>query len=163
VSKIMSMNMRTGADGLSTPAEVEALADQLSACADQLHARLADEAAAIGALPGDSPARARRRAELEALLDQEQVLRQRADRLYQDAAGAIVPRLGQPQQEILRLTAAAAEKIRKINLLADATGLVAGLVALAGGALLGQSAAIIAALEVVRVQSAAVKAGLPPK
>ena len=155
--------MGSSGNGLSTPAEVEALADQLSACADQLHARLTDEAAAVGAMPAASAARARRREQLAAMEDAEQLLRQRADSLYQDAAGAIVATLGQPQQEVLRLTAAAAEKIRKITLLGDAIGLVAGLVALAGGALLKQPTAVVAALEVIRVQMAAVKGGLPPK
>lgn len=153
-------------NGLSTPAEVEALADQLSAFADTLHARLEIEAATIGAMPATgakSAARARRREQLAAMLDAEQVLRQRANSLYQDAAGAVVATLGQSQQEVLRLTAAAEEKIRKITLLGDATGLVAGLVALAGGVLLRQPTAVVAALEVIRTQVGAVKAGLPPK
>jgi hypothetical protein len=162
----MMMSSGANADGLSTPAEVEALADQLSACADTLHARLAIEAATIGAMPATgakSAARARRREQLAAMVDAEQVLRQRADSLYQDAAGAVVATLGQPQQEVLRLTAAAEEKIRKITLLGDATGLVAGLVALAGGVVLRQPTAVVAALKVIRTQVEAVKAGLPPK
>lgn len=159
-------NMSSSGNGLSTPADVEALADQLSACADELHARLTSEAAAIGALPAAGAAsatRVRRREQLAAMQDAEQLLRQRADSLYQDAASAVVATLGQPQDEVLRLTTEAAEKIRKITLLGDAIGLVAGLVALAGGALLRQPTAVVAALNVIRAQVTAVKAGLPPK
>lgn len=162
----MMMSSGASANGLSTPAEVEALADQLSAFADQLHARLAIEATAIGAMPATgnkSAGRARRREQLAAMLDAEQVLRQRADSLYQDAAGAVVAALGQPQQEVLRLTAAAEEKIRKITLLGDAVGLVAGLVALAGGVLLRQPTAVVAALEVIRTQVTATRSDLPQK
>jgi hypothetical protein len=68
------MSSGANADGLSTPAEVEALADQLSACADTLHARLAIEAATIGAMPATgakSAARARRREQLAAMVDAE--------------------------------------------------------------------------------------------
>ncbi|WP_332877571.1 hypothetical protein [Massilia sp. S19_KUP03_FR1] len=142
--------MRTDQHGLSTPTQVEALADQLSACADQLHARLQDDAAAIAAMPDDNPARAQRRAAAKVMLDAEQTLRQRADGLYADAAGALVAGLGAPQRHVIALTAAAAEKIRKIALIGDAAGLVAGLLALV-------------ALDTIRVQLAAVKANLPPK
>lgn len=149
-------------DGLATPKQVEALADQLSACADQLHLRLEHEAAAIAAMP-DGPARSRRRTQLEAMLGDEQQLRQRANHLYHDAATAVVAKLGTPQRDVIALTDAAAEKIRKITLLGDAAGLVAGLLALAGGVAGGQPGPVLAALHTIRVQVAAVKAGLPPK
>jgi len=153
--------MKTLDDGLATPAEVEALADRLKACADQLHAQLANEAAAIGALH-DSAVRVRRRTQLEAMLDQEQQLRQRANSLYQDAAASVVARLGKPQRDVLALADAAAEKIRKITLLDDAAGLVAGLLTLAGGVASGQPAIVLAALDTIRVQVADVKADSPP-
>ena len=147
--------------GLSTPAHVEALADQFSACADQLHIRVKAEAAAAGAMP-DGTARMRRRATVDRLLDAEQELRQRANSLYADAAAAIVPRLGAPQQQLIALTQAASEQIRKIALVGDATGLVAGLLVLAGGVASAQPGAVLTALETIRAQLKAVKAGLPP-
>lgn len=150
-------------NGLSTPAEVEALADQLSACADQLHLRIKNEAAAIAAMPDGSTARARRLEAAESLFEAEQVLRQRANGLYADGAAAIVAKLGKPQQQIITLTRAAAEQIRKIALVGDAAGLVAGLLALAGGVASGHPAGIIAALDIIRVQLKAVKADLPAK
>lgn len=150
--------------GLSTITQVEALADQLSSCADALHARLKREAASLANAPSDGSddgaAWARRHAALEALFDDEQLLRQRANGLYADAATAIVRALGQPQQQLIALTNAAAEQIRKIGLIGDAVGLVAGLLALAGAVATAQPKPVLAALETIRVQLKAVKAGL---
>lgn len=145
-------------DGLSTPSDVEALADRLSACADQLHMRVQGEAAAIGQLADGSASRARRYATLEKMIDGEQELRQRANGLYADAATAIVTRLGTPQQDVLALTDAAVEKIRQITRLDAAVGLVAGLLALAAGVTGKQPAAVLAALATIRLQVGAVKA-----
>jgi hypothetical protein len=150
-------------NGLATAAQVEALADQLAACADQLHARLKHEAAAIAAMADDNPARAPKRAAARALADAEQELRQRANGLYADAATAIVGKLGQPQHLVIALTQAAAENIRKVTLVSDVAGLVAGLLALAGGVASARPAPVLAALETIRVQLKAVKAGLPSK
>ena len=150
-------------NGLATAAQVEALADQLAACADQLHARLKHEAAAIAAMADDNPARASRRVAAKALADAEQELRQRANGLYADAATAIVGKLGKPQQQVIALTRAAAEKIRKITLVSDVAGLVAGLLALAGAVASARPAPVLAALETIRVQVKAVKADLPSK
>jgi hypothetical protein len=151
-------------NGLSTIAQVEALADQLSICADELHTRLKREAAALAGAPADSPGAsapwAHRRAALVALFDDEQVLRQRANSLYADAATAVVRDLGKPQGHVIALTHAAAEQIRKIGLVSDAVGLVAGLLALAGAVASAQAGPVLAALETVRVQLKAVKAGM---
>lgn len=148
---------------LSTPAQVEALADQLSACADQLQARLKTEAVAIGALPEGSPARVQRREAADQLRDAEHALRQHANSLYADAATAIVATLGTPQEQVIALTRAAARQLRRIALVSDAAGLVAGLLQLAGGVASARPGAIITALETIRTQLKAVKAGLPQK
>lgn len=151
-------------NGLSTAAQIEALADQLFICADELHSRLKREAANLAGMPseapGDNAAWARRHAALEALFDDEQVLRQRANGLYADAATAVVRNLGKPQQHIIALTHAAAEQIRNIGLIGDAVGLVAGLLALAGAVAIAKPTPILEALDTVRVQLKAVKAGL---
>lgn len=148
---------------LSTPGDIEALADALSGCADQLHARLLVEAGALAGLPPDAPGRATRRAALERLLDDEQVLRQRADGLYADAAAAVVTGLRIPQQNVMALTQAAAEKIRKITLISDAAGLVAGLLTLSGSIVTRQFSAVPAAIDTIRTQLQAVRADLPSK
>jgi hypothetical protein len=155
--------MRTDEHGLSTTAQVEALADQLAACADQLHARLQADAAAIAAMLDDNPARAQRRAAAKVMLEAEQNLRQRANSLYADAATALVAGLGAPQRHVIALTAAAAEKIRTIALVGDAAGLVAGLLALGGAVATHRPGPALAALDTIRVQLEAVKANLPLK
>jgi hypothetical protein len=86
-------------------------------------------------------------ASARALLEDELLLRQRANGLYADAATFVVKSLGKSQAGVVALTTAAAEKIRKIALIGDVTGLVAGLLGLAGAASTGQAAAIILALD----------------
>ena len=132
--------MATQNQGLSSPADVEGLADQLSACADALHARIVDELKAAG---GGAKAQAMARI----LFDNELLLRQRAQGLYVDAATLVVKGLGREQQHIAALTAAAAEKIRKIAVIADVAGVVSGLVQLAAAAATGQAAPIVVAIE----------------
>lgn len=146
--------MKKEADGLSTVADVEALADQLSVIADELHQRIMKEIQQ----DRSKPPSAARQAALRALFDHELVLRQRANGLYADAASLIVISLGKPQRHLAELTAAAAEKIRKIAVVKDMTGLVAGVLALAGAAATGQPAAIILALEKIKHQLEALDA-----
>lgn len=146
--------MNKEADGLSTVEQVEALADQLSLIADELHQRVKQEIEQ----DRDRPPSATRQAALRALFDNELVLRQRANSLYADAAGLIVASLGKPQAHLAELTAAAAEKIRKIAVIKDMTGLVAGVLALAGAAATGQPAPIILALEKIKHQLEALDA-----
>ena len=152
------MNANMEANGLATVPQVEALADQLSACADELHARVMKS---IKSHQGDfSDAE---QATARALLDDEVLLRQRANGLYADAATYVVKTLGQSQQHVMALTADAAEKIRKIAMVGDVVGLVGGLLSLAGAAATGQAAPILVALEKIRTQVKAVKADLPKK
>jgi hypothetical protein len=151
------MKKETG--GLSTVEEVEALADQLSVIADELHKRIMKE---VQRVRGEAPS-ATRQAAVRALFDNELVLRQRANSLYADAASLIVAALGQPQRHLAELTTAAAEKIRKIAVIKDMTGLVAGVLALAGAAATGQPAPIILALEKIKHQLEALDAHQPKK
>jgi hypothetical protein len=130
-------------DGLASVPQIVELADQLSACADRLHERIMRDIRAWDGriVPAHVQASAR------ALLEDELLLRQRANGLYADAATFVVKSLGKSQQGVVALTTAAAEKIRKIALIGDVTGLVAGLLSLAGAASTGQAAAIILALD----------------
>ena len=152
------MDARTELNGLATVPQVEALADQLSACADDLHARVMKSIKTHqGEFTDAEQATAR------ALLDDEVLLRQRANSLYADAATYVVKTLGQSQQHVMALTADAAEKIRKIAMIGDVVGLVGGLLSLAGAAATGQAAPILVALEKIRTQIKAAQADLPKK
>lgn len=146
-------------NGLASVPQIVELADQLSACADQLHERIMRDIRAYdgGAVPAHVQATAR------TLLEDELLLRQRANGLYADAATYIVKSLGKSQQNVVALTSAAAEKIRKIALIGDITGLVAGLLGLAGAAATGQAAPILAALDKIHTHVKDIKTHQAPK
>lgn len=140
--------MTSEPNGLASVAQIEALADQLSACADELHKRVMTD---INGHNG-GPVSDAEQTIARALLDDEQLLRQRANGLYADAATYTVKSLGHSQQELIKLTADAAEKIRKIAKVANAASLVGGLLALAGAVATGQAAPIVKAIERVSKQ-----------
>lgn len=137
--------MTNNANGLASVAQIEALADQLSAIADEIHKRVMKDIHGHGGAPLTDAEQAIARA----LLDDEQVLRQRANGLYADAASYTVTALGQSQQAIMKLTADAAQKIAKIAKIANAASLVGGLLLLAGAVASGQAAPIVVAIEKV--------------
>jgi hypothetical protein len=152
------MNKDTEQGGLGSVEQVEALADQLSACADQIHARVMKD------IKGHSgPFTDAEQATARALLDDELLLRQRANSLYADAATFVVKTLGKSQQHVIELTAQAAEKIRKITRIGDVVGLVGALLSLAGAAATGQAAPILVALAKIDKQVDAVNASAPKK
>jgi hypothetical protein len=137
--------MKDDASGLASVAQVEALADQLSACADEIHVRVMKD---INGHNG-GPISDAEQAIARAMLEDEILLRQRADGLYADAAIYTVKALGQSQAAIVKLTVDAGEKIRKISKLANAMGIVGGLLFLAGAVATGQAAPIVLAIEKV--------------
>jgi len=138
----------TPAEALATARQVEELADKLSACADSIHARVMQDIRRHngGEVPDAEQAVAR------ALLDAEIELRQRANRLYADAAACIVTSLGQPQQKLIQLTTDAAAKIQQITRIGDGITLVARLLGLAAAASTGQVAPILAAVGALKLQ-----------
>jgi hypothetical protein len=140
--------MKSEASGLASVAQIEALADQLSVCADEIHTRVMKDIHGHNGGPISDAEQAIARA----MLDDEMLLRQRANGLYADAAIYTVKSLGQSQQQIMQLTADAAEKIRKISKLASAMGIVGGLLMLAGAVATGQAAPIVVAIEKVGKQ-----------
>lgn len=149
-------NPQTG--GLASVSQIVELADQLSACADQLHERIMRDIRAYeGRTVPESVQQTAR-----ALLDDEVVLRQRANGLYADAATYIVKSLGKSQRNVVALTTEAAEKIRKITRIGDIVGLVGGLLQLAGAAATGQAASVVGALDKIRAHMAAIEASKPP-
>jgi hypothetical protein len=109
------------------PQDLEALADSLSASADELHARL------MRALRGQQPlAGALTQEAAQALFDNEVALRQQANSLYVDAATISLRGMGAPRQELLDLAAQARLAIRRINVRKDLAGLTADLLEVAG-------------------------------
>ena len=141
-------SVATPAEALATAAQVEALADQLSACADGIHQRVMRDIRRHrgGDVPASEQAAAR------ALLDAESELRQRANRLYNDAAACIVSSLGRPQQHLMALTADAADKIARITRIGDGITLVARLLGLAAAAATGQALPVLAAIDRLQTQ-----------
>jgi hypothetical protein len=136
------------AEALSTAGQVEELADKLSGCADSIHERVMRDIHRHQGqdVPESEQAAAR------ALLNAEMELRQRASRLYAEAAACIVSSLGQPQQHLIQLTVDAADKIRRITRIGDGITLVARLLGLAAAAATGQVMPILAAVEGLKGQ-----------
>jgi hypothetical protein len=136
------------AEALSTAHQVEELGDRLSDCADSIHERvMRDIRRRQGQdVPESEQAAAR------ALLDAEMELRQRANRLYADAAACIVSSLGQPQQHLIQLTVDAADKLRRITRIGDGITLVARLLGLAAAASTGQVMPILVAINALKTQ-----------
>ena len=142
---------QTPAEALSTAKQVEELADRLSACADSIHERVMrdihrSQQQHDGEVPEAEQTVAR------ALLDAEVELRQRANRLYADAATCIVGPLGQSQQHLIALTLEAADKIKRITRIGDGITLVARLLGLATAAATGQVFPILAAVDQLKTQ-----------
>jgi hypothetical protein len=137
-------------EALSTAKQVEELADKLSACADSIHERVMRDVRQSQDQHGEVPESEQSVA--RALLDAEIELRQRANRLYGDAAACVVGSLGQSQQHLVALTVDAADKIRKITRIGDGITLVARLLGLAAAATTGQVFPILAAVDQLKSQ-----------
>ena len=144
---------------LASVPQVEALADQLSAVADEIHARVLKEVANYK----DRSATAAEQALARSMLEDETMLRQRANGLYANAATYVVKSLSTSQQQLMQLTAEAAEKIRKIGRLSDAVGLVGSVLMLAGAAVTGQVAPIVLAVERLGKHIKKIQASSPNK
>lgn len=87
------------------PADFAALADNITACARELHARIMR----------DIRREALAHEEAQALFDQEVALRLQANKLYVDAAVLAAGSLALPRQQLLELTEQAREAIRRIE------------------------------------------------
>ena len=146
------------AAALATAKQVEELADKLSACADSIHARVMSDIRRHGggAVPETDQAVAR------ALLDAEIELRQRANRLYADAAACVVASLGQSQQKLIQLTTEAAAKLQQITRIGDGITLVARLLGLAAAAATGHATPILAAVGALKLQLDVIALHNPP-
>ena len=108
------------------PHDLEALADSLSACADELHSRL------MRALRRQQPMQGGlSQGAAQALFENEVALRQQANSLYVDAATITMRNLGATRQELLDLAAQARLAIRRIDVMKDLAGISADLLAVA--------------------------------
>jgi hypothetical protein len=125
---------------LANREQVEALADNITKCADSIHARLLK---AIKNKEIDHSA-------AQALFQDESTLRQQANRLYIDAAKRIVEDLAEPQEDVMALIGTAKETIRTIENIARFIDLVADLLALATAAYTAKPSPILAALKDVK-------------
>jgi hypothetical protein len=136
------------AEAMSTAHQVEELADKLSECADSIHQRVMRDIRRHQGQDVPEPEQMAARA----LLNAEMELRQRANRLYAEAAACIVSSLGQPQAHLIQLTVDAADKIKRITRIGDGITLVARLLGLAAAASTGQVVPILAAVDGLKTQ-----------
>jgi len=143
----------TRASALSNIQYVVDLADSVVCIADDLHERILQEIASYnGRTMPDT-----QKALMRALTDDELLLRQYAHALYADAATFVVHDLAAPQHRLMALTTEAAEKIRRIRVISEVTGLVGGILSLVGSIARGQFSQVGAALEKIQGHNAALK------
>ena len=152
--------MNQPASNPATPGDIEALADSLSACADELHARIMK---AIRRAPPGGGNQGTPHAEAQALFENEVALRQHAHSLYVDAARLAVSGLGAPQRELLDLVALARRRIRQADLLKDMIGISADILGLAAAIAAGKPEHLPAVVESVKKRYARLKDGMDGK
>lgn len=125
---------------LANQKQVEALADNLTGCANSIHDRLM-KAIKNKEIDRDSA---------QLIFQDETSLRQRANGLYIDAANCVVEGLTESQKIIINLIDTANEKIKTIKRMASFVDLVADLLALAAAAYTAKPALILAAIKEVK-------------
>ena len=143
--------MTASGQALDHPASIEALADSLSLCADELHARIMKAITARTAT--GKPARLDQSISQEAaqaLFATEVELRQRANGLYMAAAAHAAFGLELARQNALAVTHAMQQKIRQINRLQDLIGIGADLLEFAAAAASGNPDHLLSALTAMR-------------
>lgn len=141
------------ANALSTMQCVVDLADSVVCIADDLHERILQEIAGYN----DRTMPDAQKAMMRALTEDERLLRQYAHALYADAATFVIQDLKEPQHRLMALTAEAAEKIRRIGVIGEVTGLVGGILLLIGSIARGQFSQVGAALEKIQLHNATLK------
>lgn len=163
----------------TTAAGLEALADQFSASADTLHARLMqalrqpllqDASGTPVPPPAGSPAAGGKDAGLDQgitrgaaqlMFDTEVALRQRANSLYVEAAQLSLSGLALPQQELLALVHQARAQLARAEHLQALAATAASLVALAAAIAAARPAELPAAFHQLKDQLAQWRDGAP--
>ena len=120
--------------------EVEALAIQLTACANSIHDRLM-----IGIKNKDV-----NQYEAQLILHDATRLRQHANCLYLDAANCVVDGLPESENDILDVIISATDNIKTIKTTANFINIIADLLALASAAYAAKPGPIIASIKEVR-------------
>jgi hypothetical protein len=149
----LDVDIATRANALSNMQCVVDLADSVVCIADDLHERILQEIAGYN----DRTLPDAQKALMRALTDDERLLRQYAHALYADAATFVIQDLKEPQHRLMALTADAAEKIRRIGVIGEVTGLVRGILLLVGSIARGQFSQVGAALEKIQLHNATLK------
>ncbi|SFU80557.1 hypothetical protein [Pseudoduganella namucuonensis] len=135
--------------------DIATLADSISACADELHARIMK--AIREHPPGGAPGPGLGHDAAQALFDQEVELRQHANGLYVQAARLAAAGLGTARQDLLDLAAVARRRIRHAALAQDLAGVAAGVLGLAAAIAAGKPEKLPAAVRDLRDHFARVK------
>jgi hypothetical protein len=125
---------------LANQEQVEALADNITKCADSIHDRLKK---AIKNKEIDQYT-------AQTIFQDEATMRQRADSLYIDAANCVVEDLAESQKSVMTLIDTAKETIKTIENIARFIDLIADLLVLAAAAYAAKPAPILAALKEVK-------------
>jgi uncharacterized protein YgfB (UPF0149 family) len=136
------------------PHDLEALADSLSASADELHQRIMRGIRQQQRLEGNGKGGLSHGA-AQALFENEVALRQQANSLYVDAASHSLEGMGVNQQELLRLAAEARQAIRHIERVKDLAGISADLLAVAAAIAAARPEHLAAPLESLKQTLAA--------
>ena len=125
---------------LANQEQVEALADNITKCADSIHDRLKK---AIKNKEIDQYT-------AQTIFQDEATMRQHADSLYIDAANCVVEDLAESQKSVMTLIDTAKETIKTIENIARFIDLIADLLVLAAAAYAAKPAPILAALKEVK-------------
>lgn len=143
-------------------ADVAALADSLSACADSLHERIMHairqrQPGNASTSPAGDLAHGITQDTAQALFDHEVLLRQSANTLYVQAAVLASAGLDSVRQELMDVTASARDTLRHVAKVQALVALAADLVALAGALAGGKPGQWPAAIRQVRDRVTAVR------
>ncbi len=125
---------------LKNQKQVEAFADNIIACADDIHGRLIE---AIKDKKIDQMT-------AQQIFQNEASLRQHANTLYIDAANFVVDGLGESHTSLIDLIGSARESIRTMEKLAGTIGLIANLILLAAAACTAKPGPILSAMKAVQ-------------
>ncbi len=139
------------------PHDLEALADSLSASADELHQRIMRGIRQTQRLDGGNGQAGAplTHGAAQALFENEVALRQQANSLYVDAASHSLEGMGVTLPELLRLAAEARDTIRRIERVRELAGISADLLAVAAAIAAARPEHLAAPLESLKRQLAA--------
>lgn len=125
---------------LKNQKQVEAFADNITACADDIHGRL------IEAIKDNKIDQIT----AQQIFQNEASLRQHANTLYIDAANFVVDGLGESHTSLIDLIGSARESIRTMEKMAGTIGLIANLILLAAAACTAKPGPILSAMKSVQ-------------